>query len=181
LRSTRFWSVAAPFTLALTAQVGFLVHQIPALEPVMGRSQAALSVAALTVCAIAGRFVLGIYAGRFDMRRFAAWSVASQAAALGVIASTDNSAALFAGCVVFGLSAGNLLTLPSLVIQREFEPAAFATLVALAWAIFQFTYSFGPGLLGVIRDATGHYTAALLLCATLDVAAAAMVLWRPKR
>jgi MFS family permease len=31
LRSARFWSVAAPFALALTAQVGFLVHQIAAL------------------------------------------------------------------------------------------------------------------------------------------------------
>ena len=33
LRSCRFWSVAAPFALALTAQVGFLVHQIAILEP----------------------------------------------------------------------------------------------------------------------------------------------------
>ncbi len=39
LRSTRFWSVAAPFALALTAQVGFLVHQIAILraDPSAGR------------------------------------------------------------------------------------------------------------------------------------------------
>ena len=30
LRSLPFWSVAAPFAMALTAQVGFLVHQIAA-------------------------------------------------------------------------------------------------------------------------------------------------------
>src|SRR5262245_24174890 len=36
LRSTAFWSVAAPFAMALTAQVGFLVHQIAMLEPVLG-------------------------------------------------------------------------------------------------------------------------------------------------
>ena len=59
LRSPAFWSVAAPFALALTAQVGFLVHQIAILEPRIGRAQAGFSVAALTVTAIIGRFGLG--------------------------------------------------------------------------------------------------------------------------
>jgi hypothetical protein len=179
LRSAKFWSVAAPCALALTAQVGFLVHQIPALEPGMGRLQAALAVAALTIAAITGRFGLGAYAGRLDIRRFAAWSSGSQAVALLVMASTNDVAAQFAACVVFGLSAGNQLTLPALVIQREFEAAAFGTLIALSWAINQFTYSFGAGLLGVIRDATGSYTAPLVICAALDVAAAGLILWRP--
>ena len=71
LRSTKFWSVAAPFALALTAQVGFLVHQIAILEPMIGRAQAGFSVAALTICAIIGRFGLGAFANRLDMRRFA--------------------------------------------------------------------------------------------------------------
>jgi len=80
---------------------------------------------------------------------------------------------------VFGLSAGNLLTLPALVIQREFEAASFAMLVGLSWAISQFTYAFGPGLLGALRDATGDYTAPLVLCAALDFAAAILILLRP--
>src|SRR6185503_20649969 len=104
------------------------------------------------------------------------WSSSSQAAALLALAATHSPAALFAACVVFGLSAGNLLTLPALVIQREFEAASFGTLIALSWAIFQFTYSFGPGVLGVVRDATGGYTAPLIICAALDIAAAALVL-----
>ena len=44
LRSRKFWSVAAPFAMALTAQVGFLVHQIAIVEPSLGRAQAGLSV-----------------------------------------------------------------------------------------------------------------------------------------
>ena len=181
LRRWKFWSVAAPFALALTAQVGFLVHQIAALEPMMGRAQAAFSVAALTVCAIIGRFGLGAFANRLDMRRFASWSAASQAAALLAIAATSDTTALFAGCVLFGLSAGNLLTLPALVIQREFDAASFGVLVALSWAISQFTYAFGPGLMGVMRDLTGSYTAPLVLCAALDLAAAALILLRPMK
>jgi len=176
LRSARFWSVAAPFAMALTAQVGFLVHQIAALEPAMGRAQAALSVAALTVMAILGRFGLGAFARRLDMRRFAAWSVASQAVALLVLTATADPAALMAACIVFGLSAGNLLTLPALVIQREFEATSFGMLVGLSWAVSQFTYAFGPGVMGLLRDLTGAYTVPLWLCAALDLGAAALIL-----
>lgn len=181
LRSLRFWTVAAPFAMALTAQVGFLVHQIAALEPAMGRTQAAFSVAALTICAILGRLVLGTFANRMDVRRYAGWSIASQAVALIALAMTTNSAALMAACVLFGLSAGNLLTLPSLLIQREFEAASFGMLVGLSWAINQFTYAFGPGVMGVIRDLTGAYTLPLLLCAALDIAAAALILLSRRR
>jgi MFS family permease len=181
LRSFRFWSVAAPYAMALTAQVGFLVHQIAILEPVIGRAQAGFSVAALTVAAIAGRFGLGAFAARLDMRRFTAWSLASQAAALLAMTSTADTAALMFACAVFGLSAGNLITLPSLVIQREFEAASFGMLVGLVWAVTQFTYAFGPGILGVIRDVTGNYTAPLALCIALQVAAALLILLRPAK
>jgi MFS family permease len=179
LRSTKFWSVAAPFAMALTAQVGFLVHQIAILQPTIGRAQAGFSVAALTVAAIAGRFGLGAFAKRLDLRRFTAWSLTSQAVALLAMAATSNTTALIAACVLFGLSAGNLLTLPSLVIQREFDAASFGMLVGLSWAISQFTYAFGPGLLGVVRDVTGGYAAALGICIALELAAAALILLRP--
>lgn len=180
LRSLAFWSVAAPFAMALTAQVGFLVHQIAALEPTLGRSEVGLSVAALTICAIIGRFVLGAFANRVDMRFVTAGSVLSQAAALIAITLITDPVALFVACAVFGLSAGNLLTLPALIIQREFEAASFGMLVGLSWAVSQFTYAFGPGVMGVLRDLTGGYGAPLWLCAALDIAAAMVILMRPK-
>ena len=68
---------------------------------------------------------------------------------------------LLIACAVYGFSAGNLVTLPSLVIQREFEAEAFGMVVGLAWAITQFTYAFGPGILGALRDLTGGYGAPL--------------------
>ncbi len=84
-------------------------------------------------------------------------------------------------CAVFGLSAGNVITLPSLVIQREFEAASFGMLVGLSWAITQFTYAFGPGVMGALRDITGGYGAPLTLCIALDIAAAVLILLRPLR
>jgi len=37
VRRLSFWTISIPFALALLAQVGFIVHQIPMLEPTIGR------------------------------------------------------------------------------------------------------------------------------------------------
>jgi cyanate permease len=92
---------------------------------------------------------------------------------------TTNATALFIACAVFGLSAGNVTSLPALIIQREFEAASFGLLIGLSTAIGQFTYAFGPSLVGIVRDATGGYPAALMLCAVLELVAAGVVLVRP--
>lgn len=180
LRSPMFWSVAAPFALALMAQVGFLVHQIPMLEPTMGRTGAGLAVAVLTVAAVIGRVVLGVLALRLDLRRATAVLLGAQVAALLAMTQTTDAVVLFGACALFGLAAGNLISLPALIIQREFEPASFGMLVGLSTAIGQFTYAIGPGLLGVVRDATGDYTAALTFCMVLEIAAAGIVLVRAR-
>ena len=182
MRSLAFWSVAGPFALALMAQVGFFVHQIAFLEPAIGRTQAGLTVALLTAMAIVGRLALGVSLLRLDLRRVTALSLLSQAAALLAMTQTTNAAVLFVACAIFGLSAGNLVTLPALIIQREFEATSFGRLVGLSTAIGQFTYAFGPGLLGVVRDATGGYGAAFALCIMLQLAAAGAVqMSRPQR
>jgi len=176
MRSFRFWTVTAPFALALLAQVGFLVHQIAFLEPTIGRSQAAAAVALTVAMSIFGRLALGTVIDRLNQRAASAVSLASQAAALLLMTQTKEPAALFVACAVFGFSIGNLITFPALIIQREFDPRAFGMLIALSTAIGQVTYALGPGLLGIIRDMTGGYAAALALCALLDLAAAAIVL-----
>ena len=175
LRSFAFWSVAGPFALALMAQVGFLVHQIAFLEPAIGRSRAGLTVGVLTLMAIIGRVALGASVSRLDLRRVTAISLVSQAVALFAMTQTTNAAALFIACAIFGVSAGNLISLPALIIQREFEATSFGMLVGLSTAIGQFTYAFGPGVLGVVRDATGGYTAAPALCIALPLAAAGTI------
>jgi cyanate permease len=88
-------------------------------------------------------------------------------------------AALYAACAVYGFSAGNLITLPSLAIQREFEAASFGMLVGLSWAINQFSYAFGPGLLGIMRDASSGYGVPLAFCIALKIVAAVLILIRP--
>jgi MFS family permease len=180
LRSLAFWSASAPFALAITSQAGFLVHQIAFLEPAIGRYSAGVAVAITTSMAIVGRLTLGSFADRLNQRLASALSLAAQAAALAVMTQTGDATTLLAACAVYGFSVGNVITFPSLIIQREFEAAAFGMLIGLSTGLSQFTYAFGPGLLGLVRDATGGYGAALGLCIALNLTAAAIVLQRPR-
>ena len=161
LRSLAFWSVSGPFSLAITSQAGFLVHQIAFLEPAIGRYAAGIAVAITTSMAIVGRLMLGALSERINQRTASAVSLAAQAAALAVMTQTLDATTLLGACAVYGFSVGNVITFPSLIVQHEFPAAAFGMLIGLVTGISQFTYAFGPGLLGLVRDATGGYGASL--------------------
>jgi MFS family permease len=180
LRSAAFRSVTAFSALGIFSQAGFLVHQIAFLEPTIGRYTAGIAVAITTAMAIVGRLLLGTVANRLNQRVAAALSLGSQAAALVAMTQTVDADMLLTACAVYGFSVGNIITFPSLIVQREFEAASFGMLIGLSTAISQFTYAFGPGLLGLVRDATGGYGAALGICIALNLAAAAIVLKRPR-
>jgi MFS family permease len=175
MRSLAFWTISLPFALALVAQIGFIVHQIALLEPKVGRSSAGLAVSVMTFMSIAGRFGLGMVVDRFDPRLAAALSIVSQAAALLVIRQTDSVPVILAASAVFGFSVGNLITLPPLIIHREFSVASFVVVMGLSTAISGTVGALGPALIGVVRGWSSDYDAALLVCIVLQLVAAAIV------
>ena len=178
LRHVGFLSVAIAFALVLFAQVGFIVHLISFLDPVIGRAQAATAVALLTGMAVAGRVLFSTVIDRLNQRLASAISFASQALALAIIINSRNEMVLIACCALFGFSVGNLITLPSLIVQREFEPRSFGVLISLITAINQVTYAFGPGVIGLLRDASGSYALPFYTCIALELIAAALILVR---
>jgi cyanate permease len=180
LRSLPFWTVSGSFSLVLLAQVAFIVHQIAFMEPLVGRAQAALSVSIMTVMAVIGRLTLGAVVDRLDPRLISAGSMFSQAVALFCMTRLTDPVLLLAACAAYGFSVGNIITLPSLIMQREFSAASFGVVLGLSTAMGTFTGALGPGLIGLIRDLTGGYGAALLLCMALKVAGGAFVLVRER-
>ena len=122
---------------------------------------------------------------RLDPRLVTAVSLVSQAAALLTILQTDAVSIVLAACAVFGLSVGNLITLPPLIIHREFSPASFAVVMGLSSAISGTVGALGPAIVGLVRGWSGDYHAALALCVALELSAAAIVVqqrplgWRP--
>ena len=181
LRSIRVWSIALPFALALAAQVGFIVHQLAFLQPQLGNEGAANAVAATAFAAAAGRLAMAPLIDRLNQRVASAASFASQAAALMLmLLLPQQPAALYAGSIVFGVSVGNVITLPALIVQREFAAQSFGLVIGLISMVGYTLLAFGPTLLGLAHDATGGYGAALLLCIALQLAGAVIVLIRPR-
>jgi predicted MFS family arabinose efflux permease len=176
LRDVAFLTVSIAFALVLCAQVGFVVHLISFLDPLIGREHAAIAVAALTAMAVVGRVLFSTVIDRLNQRLASALSFASQAVALAIIVNSRNEVLLIAACALFGFSVGNLITLPSLIIQREFDPRAFGVLVSLLTAINQVAYAFGPGIVGLLRDASGSYTLPFYGCIGLELTAAILIM-----
>ena len=177
LRSLPFWTVSGPFALALIAQVAFIVHQIAFMEPLVGRAQAALSVSLMTVFAVTGRLTLGMVVDRLDPRWISS-VLDVQPGGRAVRHDADDATRRCCSicCAAYGFSVGNIITLPSLIMQREFPPASFSLVLGLSTAIGTFAGALGPGLIGLIRAAAGDYGAALLVCMALKIVGGAFVL-----
>jgi cyanate permease len=176
MRRLAFWTISIPFALALVAQIGFIVHQIAMLEPKIGRANAGFAVSVMTLMAISGRLGLGMVIDRFDPRRVAAVSIVSQAASLVTIMQFDSVPILLAACGVFGFSVGNLITLPPLIMHREFSAASFVVVMGLSNAVSGTIGSLGPAIIGVVQSWSGGYDTALVLCIALQLIAAVIVL-----
>jgi len=179
-RDIGFLSVSSAFALVLFAQVGFIVHLISFLDSVVGRQQAAIAVALLTAMAVVGRVLFSFVIDRMNQRLASSLSFVSQAVALLVVINVHHDYALIAACALFGFSVGNLITLPALIVQREFDPRSFGVLVSLITAINQITYAFGPGAVGLLRDLSGSYTLPFYGCIALELTAAVLIMVRGK-
>jgi predicted MFS family arabinose efflux permease len=177
-RDIGFLSVSIAFALVLFAQVGFIVHLISFLDSGIGREKAALAVAVLTAMAVVGRVLFSFVIDRLNQRLASSLSFISQAGALLVLINVHNDFAVIAACAVFGFSVGNLITLPSLIVQREFDPRSFGVLVSLITAINQITYAFGPGVVGLLRDMSGSYALPFYGCIGVELTAAVLIMIR---
>jgi MFS family permease len=178
LVSPHYWTIAAPLMLAIMVQVGFIVHQVSFLFPVLGREGAGFAVSLTALMAAASRVVVGGFIDRLDQRTVGALLLAAQASALFAMLKFASPPVAFLASAVFGFAVGVMITLPALIIQRECPPAAFGMLSGLTLAIIQTGNALGPSLLGWLRDATGDYVVPIVVCLTLELAAIAIILAR---
>jgi MFS family permease len=176
LRSGVFISISIPFALGLTAQVGFLTHQIGFLAPTIGTVAAGWAVSLTTFAAVLGRIVTGYLADRFDRRVVACVNFIVQMFGMAILATATVPTMLYLGCAFFGLGVGNTTSLPGLLVQQEFPKQHFARIVSLVVAINQFSFAFGPSLLGQLEQAEGSYSAGLLACLLMEALAALIVI-----
>ena len=184
LRTWHFWSISAPFALMLVSQVGFLTHLVPLISARVTAGAPAvdpgLAVGINAFMALVGRVVLGFVIDRFEPRRASVACFMVQVAAIAVLAFAEAPLVVYGACAVYGFSVGNNITLSPLIVQREYGPDQFPAIVALSSAVVQIVYAFGPGLLGILRDASGGYGVPLAVCMALNVTASILVMMPPR-
>ena len=176
----RYLTMVGAFSLGMLAQISFIAHQAAFLEPTLGLKQAGWAVSLTAFSALIGRFAVGAIVDRVDRRKAACANFAVQIAAMAVLLATSSVAGLYAGCILFGFGVGNLITLPGLIVQREFPRRDFARAVSLNVAITQLAAATGPSLLGLLHDLSGSYRSSLIACLVLQVGAAGLILVRPR-
>jgi predicted MFS family arabinose efflux permease len=175
LRQSGFATISIAFALGLFAQIGLFAHLIARLEPDFGAGLAAVAISLVTLCAVLGRTLLGWLVGDRDRRLVAAANFLMQAVGSLLLAFGEGMGPLAAGCVLFGLGVGNLVSLPPLIAQSEFRPADVGTVVALVTAINQAVFASAPAIFGALRDFTGNYVVAFLTAAAAQVVAAGVI------
>jgi MFS family permease len=172
----RFATMAAAFALGMFAQIGLVAHLISRLSPELGAGGAAAALSLITLCAILGRTLLGWHLGSHNRRLAAALNFFVQSVGVLLLAVGGGTPQLLTGCILFGLSGGNHLTLPPLIAQQEFGHTDVATVVAVSVAISQGAIALGPAVFGLLYEATGGYMLPFVLAAVVDATAAISLL-----
>ena len=180
LGQAKFWTLALAFALALMAQMGLVVHLVARLAPDISTTTAAWALTLTTLCAMLGRIATAFLIRHLARRRAAVITFLVQAAGVVLLVAGSTAPVLVAGCVLFGLGIGNLLSLPPLIAQVEYAPADVAAVVGLVTAVNQAVYALGPGLFGILRDLSGGYALPFALAAVLQVVAAILVASGPR-
>jgi predicted MFS family arabinose efflux permease len=176
VRSSRFITISAAFSLGLFAQIGLLAHLVARLTPEVGVEHAGLLVSLATICAVIGRFVAGKWIGEHDRRFAAAINFAVQIGGVLLLIFSSGWLWLAFGCVLFGLGIGNLTSFPPLIVQKEFDREDVVTAVALIIAINQGVFAFAPAIIGALRDTTASYQLPFALIALVQLLAAVIIL-----
>lgn len=176
MNSRAFVTLSAAFALALFAQVGVLSHLLTHVSTIVGTSGAAVAVSVTTISAVAGRMLLAWLINDNDRRYAACINFLVQVIGVGTLCVADAAPMLLLGCVLFGLGVGNVVSMPTLIAQKEFRAADVGTVVALVVAINQAVFAFAPAILGSLRDFASSYTASFAIAAAIQIVAAGVVL-----
>jgi len=181
LADQRFWFITVACSLSLGAQVGFLMHQIPLLQGVLGLSGAALAVSIAAFSGAVGRLALGLLSGRLPLPLLAAGSYVTQALGMVILLSTEAVPLLYLASAIAGFVIGAITMLPPLLLVESIGSSGYGTAYGLTAAIMFVMASLATAASGWLYDFTGAYRLSLLILLSSHVAASILILWHGQR
>lgn len=174
-RTREFALMAGAILLASVALTGIVPHiSLLALDRGLSTGQAAAVASAYGLSTIAGRVLVGWLADHFPVPRVAIAFFACSAAGFVLAATVGASAGLpmlVLVALTIGLGFGAESDVIALFISRYFGQRAFAAIYGYLLAAFLVGSSIGPALFGFVRDASGGYSAVMMIATALMAAA----------
>jgi len=182
-RTVSFWSILISFLLVLTAQTGFVFHQISFLEDRFGsQNTAAFALSVTALGSIVARLVVGRFADMVDKRKLTIWLFVIQGSAILFIIHTGNIPLTWLLTLIFGFTIGNVYMMQSLLVSEIFGMVSFGAIFGLVSMVGQVGAGGGPFGIGFLHDATGGYGIPFTVTALLTYAAAVVIMFaRPSR
>ena len=173
LRTPAFWLLAL-YTLAVyPVQAGVSLHQAPYLiERGLSPTVAATVVSTFSLFSAVASLAFGLLTRRIGVR----WALAAGSLSLGVSPLLMLGISLpwhgYLAAAWFGLGIGGVLTVLPIAWADYFGRKSFGAIRGVALTVQVTAQASGPLISGLLRDATGDYTASLALFAALSFAGA---------
>jgi sugar phosphate permease len=173
-----FWAILVAFLLVLTAQTGYMIHQVSFLEDRLGsRNNAAFALSVTAGGSIVARLIVGMFADGIDKRLLTVLLFVVQATCILLIIHTESVPATWILTLVFGFTIGNIYMMQSLLVGEIFGIVSFGAVFGLVSLAGQVGSGAGPFGVGVLKDATGGYGVPFTVTAILTYVAALAVLF----
>jgi MFS family permease len=157
VRTRAFWAIALSFHLTMIAQGGFLVHQVPFLQPTLGFLAAAMVVSATTIAGSLGRAAFAVVGNRWPPRQIAAAMFLLQAVGVFLSAVGTTEWMLVLGSLLFGLTMGTTIALQPVIAAECFGRRSFGRVYGPIYLAIQLGTGFGPLFFGYTAAAAGGY------------------------
>ena len=165
LRSGYFYVVSASYFFLLGTQVGAIAHIYRLAETRDGAETAALALGVMSVTSTVGRLIGGALLIKVPARAFALAMMATQAAALALLAWAHDRLAISLGVAMFGLTVGNSLMLHPLLLVEQFGARDIGRIYSVSQVLSMGGLAAGPALVGLVYEASGGYEVPFLAMA----------------
>jgi len=176
-RTTAFWLLNAIFTLTWLVVFMPMVHIVPfAVDLGISSVRAAMTISVIGLAGFAGRLLLGPISDRLGRIPALGLCLFLQAVSFLAFIFTTGLASLYPAAAVFGFSYGGATALFPAIVGDFYGRTAVGSIVGFIFALAGSPAAFGPLIAGYVYQVTGHYHAAFMLSAGLNVVALLLLL-----